>query len=187
MLGWFGSETHGHRLPKSHPTTEWHCPTHNWPATSHRDSTPPQARSSYVRVTPWAAFLRLHPRWSPAYRYPCWPAGTIGTPGYVVRRDSVTLHDTHTLATRHIPHAQGPIFTATKQAVAIKERNAMHNRSMPMQRRSIASLFDVPEPDCIVKATTGHSAPIGTPGHAIHPVRMPRSVWHRRPLATSHI
>src|SRR2546421_13044276 len=45
---------------------------------------------------------------------------------------------------------------------------------MPVQRRLIAVSFDVPQPDRLVKASTGQRAPIWAPGHAKHPVRMPR-------------
>src|SRR5260221_14433658 len=45
---------------------------------------------------------------------------------------------------------------------------------MPMQDRPRSPLLDVPEADGLIKAATGQGASIRAPGHAHHPVRMPR-------------
>ena len=44
---------------------------------------------------------------------------------------------------------------------------------MPVQPCPIAAPIDIPEPDCLVKATTGQQAPIRAPGHRPHPLCMP--------------
>src|SRR5262245_16844101 len=44
---------------------------------------------------------------------------------------------------------------------------------MSPQRRSIAPLFDVPQPDRLVKAATRQDASIGTPGDTTHLAGMP--------------
>src|SRR5437763_3718569 len=43
---------------------------------------------------------------------------------------------------------------------------------MPMQPRPIATSMAIPEPDRLVKATTGQQSPIRAPGHCPHPVCM---------------
>ena len=70
----------------------------------------------------------------------------------------------------NIPHAQGAICTATEQAAAIRgEGHAIYIGGMPKEHRSIAALFDIPEPDGFVIAATGQDASIGTPGDTIAP------------------
>src|SRR5258707_15421058 len=92
------------------------------------------------------------------------------TPGHVVERDRVALHDTYPLPALHAPHPQGAIVTATEQAAAVRrEGQTMHTSGMPVQRRPITALLDIPEPDRLVPLATGHCAPIGAPGHRPHP------------------
>src|SRR5438876_12292346 len=82
--------------------------------------------------------------------------GAIRTPGHVVQPERVPLHDTHALPTCHVPHAQGTIFTATEQALAVgREGKTIHRGSMSLQPRSRAASLCVPEPNCGVKASTG--------------------------------
>src|SRR5689334_6330366 len=45
---------------------------------------------------------------------------------------------------------------------------------MPMEHHAIAVLCNIPQPDRLVKARAGHRASIGTPGHGVDPLRMPR-------------
>ena len=59
----------------SRPTAGRHCPIHYWPATSHRDSMPPQTRGSDGRGAVWVVSGPPHPRWSPAYSSQHWRAG----------------------------------------------------------------------------------------------------------------
>src|SRR5258707_205303 len=97
------------------------------------------------------------------------------TPVDVIEGDRITPYDAHTLSTFHVPSPYGAIFTATQQTAAIGgEGDRVHVGGMPMQCRLIAFSFDVPEPDRLVKASASHRAPIGTPCHAEHPVRMSR-------------
>src|SRR5712692_8867282 len=60
---------------------------------------------------------------------------TIRTPGDVVERDRVALHDVYTLPPLHLPHPQGTIFTATEQAAAVRcEGDIVYTGGMPVQR-----------------------------------------------------
>ena len=100
--------------------------------------------------------------------------GAIGTPRHVVERSRVALHDAHALSALHIPYPHGAIITATQQAAVVRrEGHTVHCGSMPKQRRSIAAPLDVPEPNCLVKATTGQEPPIWTPRHCEHKVGVP--------------
>ena len=44
---------------------------------------------------------------------------------------------------------------------------------MSLQRHPSAALLAIPQPDRVIKAATSQRASIRTPGHAMHPLRMP--------------
>ena len=89
----------------------------------------------------------------------------IGTPGHVVERDRVALHDTRTLPMLHVPHPQGVIITSAEQASAVRrEDTIVHHVSMPVQHRPTACSLDVSEPNGVVTAATRQQKPIRTPG-----------------------
>src|SRR5437868_15547607 len=47
---------------------------------------------------------------------------------------------------------------------------------MSLQHRRGTPCFPMPQPDRVVKAATGHGASIGTPGDALHLLRMARKL-----------
>src|SRR6266852_152716 len=66
------------------------------------------------------------------------------------------------------------VFTATEQKAAVGcEGDAIHMVGMPMQDHAIPASLDIPEPDSVIKATTGQGASIRAPGHGVYTVRMP--------------
>src|ERR1043165_4417461 len=84
------------------------------------------------------------------------------------------MHHAQALTRANIPDAHGTILAAAEQAAAVGgERQACQLGGMSPQRRSIALLFDIPEPDRLVKAAARQDGAIGTPGDTTHPVGMP--------------
>ena len=99
--------------------------------------------------------------------------GTGRVPGDIIQRDRIPSHDPHTLPPFHIPHTYGPIFTATEESTALGcEGKCIDDSGMSMERCSVRALFHIPEPDDLVKASTGDRASIRTPGHRMHSFRM---------------
>ena len=90
----------------------------------------------------------------------------IRTPCHIVVSACIALDDAHAVSALHVPHSQGPIFTATEQAAAIgREGDTIHRRGMPLQPHSVAASLGIPEPNHGIKASAGHCTPIRAPGH----------------------
>ena len=76
-----------------------------------------------------------------------------------------------------VPPAQQAIAAATDQHPSSRTPyQRVHDRArlaQGLQALPTAAPLDVPEPDCLVQAATGHEPPIGTPDHGEHGVGVP--------------
>ncbi len=99
----------------------------------------------------------------------------IWTPVNVVQGGGVALHDAYTLPIHRIPHAQGPILTATDDGATIgREGKIVHCGSMSTQHYPVVALLDIPKQGSFVNRATGHGSSISTPRHPDHLVCMSR-------------